>query len=123
MDVSLSRAKAGLIRFAAGIVCMLMGIAMPIQAASAAEATGANPDAGKRFATVLRVRGEVVASGGSTGKERTLREGDAVYVGERVRARLAELLAAERPFRLTADQDARLEALLAEALTDQGARV
>ena len=86
MDVSLSRAKAGLIRFAAGIVCMLMGIAMPIQAASAAEATGANPDAGKRFATVLRVRGEVVASGGSTGKERTLREGDAVYVGERVRA-------------------------------------
>jgi trimethylamine---corrinoid protein Co-methyltransferase len=44
-------------------------------------------------------------------------------LGERVRARLAELLAAERPFRLTADQDARLEALLAEALADQGARV
>jgi trimethylamine---corrinoid protein Co-methyltransferase len=44
-------------------------------------------------------------------------------LGQRVRTRLAELLAAERPFRLTADQDARLEALLAEALADEGARV
>jgi trimethylamine--corrinoid protein Co-methyltransferase len=47
----------------------------------------------------------------------------ATTLGERVRARLAKLLAAERPFRLTADQDARLEALLSEALVDQGARV
>ena len=34
----------------------------------------------------------------------------ATSLGARVRARLAELLAAERPFRLTADQDARLAA-------------
>jgi trimethylamine---corrinoid protein Co-methyltransferase len=44
-------------------------------------------------------------------------------LGERVRARLAVLLAAERPYRLTADQDAELEELLAEAQADQGARV
>ena len=44
-------------------------------------------------------------------------------LGERVRARLAGLLAAERPFRLTPDQDARLDALLQEALADQGDRI
>lgn len=84
MNGSLIRARLGFTGFAAGIVCMLMGAALPIQSAAAAEAAAANPDAGKRFATVLRVRGEVVATGG--GKERALREGDAVHVGERVRA-------------------------------------
>lgn len=84
MNGSLIRARQGFTGFAAGIVCMLMGAALPIQSAAAAEAAAANPDAGKRFATVLRVRGEVVATGG--GKERALREGDAVHVGERVRA-------------------------------------
>jgi trimethylamine--corrinoid protein Co-methyltransferase len=44
-------------------------------------------------------------------------------LGHRVRVRLAGLLAAERPFRLTAGQDARLEELLAEALADPAARV
>ena len=86
MNVSLNRARPGFTGFAIGVVCMLLGAALPIHSASAAETTTANPDLGKRFATVLRVRGEVVASGGSTGKERTLREGDPVYVGERVRA-------------------------------------
>ena len=47
----------------------------------------------------------------------------ATTLGQRVRARLADLLAAERAFRLTADQDARLDALLAEAEADQEARV
>jgi hypothetical protein len=47
----------------------------------------------------------------------------ATTLAERVRTRLAGLLAAERPFRLTADQDARLDALLAEAEADQEARV
>jgi hypothetical protein len=83
MNGSLSRARLGFTGFAAGVVCMLMGAALPIQSASAAETVAANPDTGKRFGTVLRVRGEVVASSG--GKERTLREGDAVHVGERVR--------------------------------------
>jgi len=47
----------------------------------------------------------------------------ATTLGARVGARVAELLAADRPFSLTAQQDARLEALLDEALADQGARV
>jgi trimethylamine--corrinoid protein Co-methyltransferase len=44
-------------------------------------------------------------------------------LGARVGARVTELLAAGRPFTLTAEQDARLEALLDEALADQSARV
>ena len=47
----------------------------------------------------------------------------ATSLGARVRARLAELLAAERPFCLTADQDALLAGLLDEARGDQSARV
>ena len=44
-------------------------------------------------------------------------------LGARVRERVAALLAAGRPFALTAEQDARLDALLGEALADQSARV
>lgn len=84
MNGSLSRARLAVGKIATGIFFILAGIALPIQSSSAAETAAANPDAGKRFATVLRVRGEVVATGG--GKERVLREGDAVHVGERVRA-------------------------------------
>jgi trimethylamine--corrinoid protein Co-methyltransferase len=47
----------------------------------------------------------------------------ATTLGARVREKLAGLLAAGRPFALTAEQDARLNALLDEALADQGARV
>ena len=47
----------------------------------------------------------------------------ATTLGARVRAKLAGLLAAGRPFSLTAEQDARLDAILDEALADQGARV
>ena len=47
----------------------------------------------------------------------------ATTLGERVRARLADLLATERPFRLTADQEARLEELLAETLADADVRI
>jgi trimethylamine:corrinoid methyltransferase-like protein len=47
----------------------------------------------------------------------------ATTLGARVRSRLTELLAEERPFMLTAQQEAGLEAMLAEALADQGARV
>ncbi|MFA4970867.1 MAG: hypothetical protein WC540_14685, partial [Sulfuritalea sp.] len=43
-------------------------------------------ETGKRYATVLRVRGDVAATGSTAAAERKLREGDAVYVGERVRA-------------------------------------
>jgi len=61
-------------------------LAAPV--ASAAEPTAAAPAAGKRFALVWRLRGDVVAVGGS-GAERSLREGDAVFVGDRVRAATA----------------------------------
>jgi trimethylamine--corrinoid protein Co-methyltransferase len=47
----------------------------------------------------------------------------ATTLGARVRLRLAALLAEERSFALTAEQDARLDALLDEAAADQGARV
>ena len=56
------------------------------------------------------------------GDDRWAAEG-ATTVGERVRARLADLLATGRPFRLTADQEARLEELLAETLADADVRI
>jgi hypothetical protein len=87
MNGSSNRASLRAIKAKLGIVCMLVAVALPGHAAAAsAESTAAGADSGKRYATVLRVRGEVVASGGSAGKERQLREGDLVYVGERVRA-------------------------------------
>jgi hypothetical protein len=52
--------------------------------AAAPEAAPAAQEPGKRYATVMRVRGEVV--GVAAGTERTLREGDTVRVGERLRA-------------------------------------
>ncbi len=86
MNWSLNRAKLGAITVGLGLFCILIGSALPSHAATAPEAAAAGTEPGKRFATVLRVRGEVAASGGSTGKTRQLREGDIVYVGERVRA-------------------------------------
>jgi hypothetical protein len=58
---------------------------LPSYSASAAEISTV-PGTGKQFATVLRVRGEVAASGDNAGKERKLREGDPIFVGEHVRA-------------------------------------
>ena len=85
MNWFLNRARLGAITVGLGLVCILIGSSLPGHAATAPEpSAGAEP--GKRFATVLRVRGEVVATGGSATKGRQLREGDAVYVGERVRA-------------------------------------
>jgi hypothetical protein len=54
----------------------------------AAEPATPSPEAAKRFATVWKLRGEVAASPteGSGGKERKLRVGDAVYVGDNVRS-------------------------------------
>ena len=86
MNWSLNRARLGAITISLGFFCILMGSPLPSHSASAPESRAASGEPGKRFATVLRVRGEVVASGGSSGKARQLREGDAVYVGERVSA-------------------------------------
>ena len=86
MNRSLNRARLGALVISLGLFCVLLGSSVQSHGASATESTATILDPGKRFAGVLRVRGEVVAYGGSSGQQRTLREGDAVYVGERVRA-------------------------------------
>ena len=64
------------------LACLAAGtLVRPVIAAESA-AVAAEP--AKRYATVIRIRGDVAASG--AGPERTLREGDPVFVGERVRA-------------------------------------
>ncbi len=67
---------------------LLLGAALLLAAwpltLRAAEGTGAAEPIGLRFALVWRLKGEVQASAG--GRQRVLKEGDLVYVGERVRA-------------------------------------
>ncbi|OHC68818.1 MAG: hypothetical protein A3H93_09390 [Rhodocyclales bacterium RIFCSPLOWO2_02_FULL_63_24] len=84
MNWPLNRASSGAIAIALGVFGLLIGASLNSLAASAGEPAAANPPSGQRFATVWRIRGEVAASG--AGNERKLREGDPVYVGERVRA-------------------------------------
>ena len=85
MNWQLNNARPGTIRIVFGFLCFLMGYFQPVHAATAAEAAAAASQAGgTRYATVFRIRGELTASGG--GRERKLREGDVVYVGEKVRA-------------------------------------
>ena len=88
MDWSLNRARLGAIAGGLSLFCVFMGSSLTAYSASASEpkTTAAASETGKRFATVLRSRGEVTAAGISASSERTLREGDLVYVGERVRA-------------------------------------
>ena len=57
-----------------------------IGAAMAADVPAASPDGAKRFATVMRIRGDVAAGPADGAKDRKLRVGDVVYVGENVRA-------------------------------------
>ncbi len=83
MEWTFNRAGFG----AVGLCCLLMGAALPSLAAPTTSnpAAAASAPAGvTRFATVWRMRGEVTAVRGNA--SRKLREGDPVYVGERVRA-------------------------------------
>lgn len=67
--------------------CWMLVCGMLLSAsAMAADVKASSPDAGKRFASIWRIKGDVVASGGASNAERRLREGDPVYVGERVRS-------------------------------------
>ena len=84
MDWPLNNARMGTVSIVVGLLYFLMGGFLPVHAAAAAEPAAAAAAGGKRFATVLRIRGELTASGG--GSERKLREGDVVHVGEKVRA-------------------------------------
>jgi hypothetical protein len=65
------------------VVGVLAGLAAPTVFSAEAEVPGGN-----RFATVLRVRGDVAAqaTAAASAKERKLRVGDLVYVGDNVRA-------------------------------------
>lgn len=83
MEWTFNRAGFG----ALGLCFLLMGAALPSLAApttSDPAAAAAAPAGATRFATVWRMRGEVTAVRGNA--SRKLREGDPVYVGERVRA-------------------------------------
>lgn len=81
MEWTFNRAGLG----ALGLCFLLMGAALPSQAASISNPAAAPAAAsGIRFATVWRMRGEVTAVRGNGSIK--LREGDPVYVGERVRA-------------------------------------
>lgn len=63
-----------------------LGCCQPGYSAAEAQAGVAVMPAGKRFATVWRIRGEVSATGSSDRLARPLREGDPVYVGDRLRS-------------------------------------
>jgi len=78
MNWSLNHSRLGAIVGSVGLFCILMGSSLPSHSAAA------TAEAGKQFAAVLHIRGEVAAS--AAGTERKLREGDLVFVGERVRA-------------------------------------
>ena len=88
MEWTLNRARLGAIAGSLGLCLMLMGGSLPSHAAPTSNSAAAAPaPAGAtRFATVWRMRGEVSASRGNGSNPRKLREGDPVYVGERVRA-------------------------------------
>ncbi len=84
MDWSLHGAKLEAVKVSLGVLCVLIGSSLPSHAVAAAESDAAAQANGKRFATVFRIRGDLTASG--SGSERKLREGDVVYVGEKLRA-------------------------------------
>lgn len=69
-----------------GFFWMLACGLLPDALAAAEDAKTPSPDGGQRFAAVWRIRGYVVASGGTSAVERELREGDPVFVGERLRS-------------------------------------
>ena len=85
MNWTLNRARLGTLLGSLGLCLMFVGVA-PSHAASApgAEAPASAATAGK-YGIVWRIRGEVTATKAGA-PARKLREGDPVYVGERVRA-------------------------------------
>ena len=67
------------------IILALLVACASIMPAYAADAPAENPDTGKPFANVWRLRGDVFATS-KLGVPRKLREGGTVFVGEQVRA-------------------------------------
>ena len=83
MNWTLSRARFGALLGSLGLCLMFVGVA-PSHAA-APPAAAAPAAASGKYATVWRIRGEVTATKPGA-PARKLREGDPVYVGERLRA-------------------------------------
>jgi hypothetical protein len=83
------RSFSGRFRFSGLMVAfaLLAGLSAASGAVFAAE-PAVSAETAKRFATVWKVRGDVAAApaAGSTGKERKLRVGDPVHVGDNVRS-------------------------------------
>lgn len=85
MIPSSNRAACSLVFSGALLVCLLAaGLHTPV--AVAAEATARPAATSIRFATVSRISGEVTATAGEGGQPRTLRQNDAVFVGERIQS-------------------------------------
>ena len=63
-----------------------LGEAQIATAQTVATPAGQAVEPAVRFASVWRIRGDITATAGDTGRTRKLQEGDAVFVGERVRA-------------------------------------
>lgn len=85
IDCLLRNARSETSKIVFGVLCFLMGGFLPVHLAAAAEPTVAAQASGQRFATVLRIRGDITTALGN-GSERKLRVGDVVHVGEKVRA-------------------------------------
>jgi hypothetical protein len=83
MNWTLNRARLGKLLGSLGLCLMFVGVT-PGHAASAPGAEASPATAGK-YGMVWRIRGEVTATKAGS-PARKLREGDPVYVGERVRA-------------------------------------
>lgn len=68
-----------------GLACFFILCSFPGHFVAAAEPDKPSIESSKRFASVWRIQGDVYASGGASGPERLLREGDPVSVGNRIR--------------------------------------
>lgn len=82
MNASMIRALARSVRSGLWLAGFLVGSSLSASAARPAGTDTATPASGQRFATVVRIRGAITATG--LGSERKLREGDAVFIGERL---------------------------------------
>ena len=81
-------ARHSIAMLAVAVFGLTVGACLPVHAAPSGEAARGTPPAERRFATVQQIRGSVAAKGldAAPGKERQLREGDVVYVGEELRS-------------------------------------
>ncbi len=85
MNSTFFPAKLGAVLGGLGLCLMFLGGPLTGQVAMAADAPSANAANAGKFGTVWRIRGEVTATKAGV-PARKLREGDPVYVGERLKA-------------------------------------